>query len=72
MKTIYINTLEQVAELFFEQVYYEKEERYRSPFLYRGMPNAKFKLMTSLERNCKGKKKDLEVRCLTQLPTSNH
>ena len=24
MKTIYINTLEQVAELFFEQVYYEK------------------------------------------------
>ena len=60
MKTIYINTLEQVAELFFEQVYYEKEERYRSPFLYRGMPNAKFKLMTSLERNCKGKKKELE------------
>ncbi len=60
MKTIYINTLEQVAELFFEQVYYEKEERYRSPFLYRGMPNAKFKLMTSLQRNCKGKKKELE------------
>ena len=60
MKTITITTLEQVAELFFEQVYYEKEGRHRSPFLYRGMPNSKFKLMTSLERNCKDKKKELE------------
>ncbi|MBE6108086.1 MAG: FRG domain-containing protein [Erysipelotrichaceae bacterium] len=60
MKTVTIHTLDEIAELFFEQVYYEKEERFRSPFLYRGMPNAKFKLMTSLERNCKEKKKELE------------
>lgn len=60
MKTVYLNTLEEVSKLFLEQVYYEKEERYRSPFLYRGMPNVKFKLVTSLERNCKHKKSDIE------------
>ena len=60
IKTIRISTLEELSALFFEQYYYEKEERYRSPFLYRGMPNAKFTLMTSLERNCKEKKTELE------------
>lgn len=60
IKTVTIRTLEEVMELFTEQVYYEKEERYRSAFLYRGMPNSKFQLITSLERNCKGKKTELE------------
>ena len=60
IKIIHLHTLEEVSKLFLEQVYYEKEERYRSAFLYRGMPNAKFKLMTSLERNCKEKKTDIE------------
>lgn len=62
--TVKIETLEDVSKLIFEQFYDDEQERYRSPFLYRGMPNAKFALMTSLQRNCKEKKNEIESSIL--------
>lgn len=38
--------------------------RYRSSFLFRGLPNSKYKLDTSLHRNCADKQYDLESSIL--------
>ena len=38
-------------------------KRYRSHYLYRGLPNSKYDLRTSLERNCGGQQEKLE-KCI--------
>ncbi len=60
IKEIRINTIEEVVALLTEQTYEESIKRYRSPFVYRGIPNESFKLETSIKRNCKSKQKSLE------------
>ena len=59
-----INTVEELLNLFFEQNYDNKIERYRSSFLYRGLPNESYSLVTSLKRNCKQKQNELEKSIL--------
>lgn len=59
-----INTVDELLSLFFEQNYDDKIERYRSSFLYRGLPNESFSLVTSLKRNCKQKQSELEKSIL--------
>lgn len=61
---VIINDLSQVFDLIRDQGYKESMDRYRSLCVYRGLPNVAFKLVTSLQRNCKGQKKNLEPALL--------
>ena len=58
--TIKIKNLKGIKDLLLEQERNQENGRYRSSFFYRGMPDASFKLVTSLARNCKNKAPDLE------------
>ena len=53
INTVYIDSEKQVISLIFNQNYDSNIQRYRSTFLYRGMPNKNYTLKTSLQRNCK-------------------
>lgn len=55
-----ITEIGRIMELLTEQIYDEKIKRFRSPYVYRGIPNVAFKLQTSIQRNCKDKQKSLE------------
>lgn len=59
-KTIKLTTIDEVLALIKEQKFEEKTNRYRSPYLYRGLIKADYALATSLYRNCKEKQAELE------------
>lgn len=61
---IQISTIEGIKNIIFEQEYDTKINRNRSAFLYRGLPDVKFTLKTSLNRNCKEKAARLEQSIL--------
>lgn len=61
---IQVDKIEQLQELIWDQQRNEKSGRNRSNCLYRGLPNEKYHLVTSLKRNCKHIKDDLEVPIL--------
>lgn len=61
---IRLTTMAEVMELIAEQTYDTQIQRNRSSFLYRGMPNAKFHLVTSLQRNCLEKYATIEKSIL--------
>ena len=60
----YIDSLDDVKEIIFEQKKDANSGRLRSPYLYRGMLSTKFELSTSLARNCGNLSKQLEKRLL--------
>ena len=64
IKETHITKLSEVMEILTEQAYDYRINRYRSPFLYRGLPNAEYHLETSLKRNCQNKKNELEKSIL--------
>ena len=64
IKEVRITTLEELLPIFTEQEYRKDLDRNRSPFVYRGMCNASWKMYTSLERNCKDKQALLEPAIL--------
>ena len=49
----YIDTIEGIKDLIFEQTYNAAIDRTRSSYFYRGMRNVDYDLTTSLSRNCK-------------------
>ena len=55
-----IDSLEDLYTLFIDQEYDAEIERYRSKYLYRGLSNEEYLLVTSLKRNCKEKQGELE------------
>ncbi len=55
-----IGEIDRLWSIVSEQKYRDEIDRNRSSFLYRGLPNAAYKLQTSLKRNCKGKTEILE------------
>ena len=55
-----IDTIDRIKDLIFEQTYNDAIDRTRSSYFYRGMPDASYKLVTSLSRNCKGSYSELE------------
>lgn len=59
-----ITSIEELTELLTEQEYRADIRRNRSEFVYRGMPNASFRLETSLRRNCKELQAKLEPAIL--------
>ena len=60
IKTVYIEDMDHLYELLDEQEFRSDLKRNRNLFVYRGQPDASFKLTTSLARNCKDKQKILE------------
>ncbi|MCQ2523379.1 MAG: FRG domain-containing protein [Lachnospiraceae bacterium] len=64
IKEIRITTLEELLPLLTEQDFRKDLNRNRSSYLYRGMPDASFKMATSLSRNCKHLQKELEPAIL--------
>lgn len=64
VKTVKIDTLEQLMTIFGEQQYRDDLDRHRCHYLYRGMTDSDFRLETSLCRNCKDKQQELEPHIL--------
>ena len=60
IKTVYIEDMDHLYELLNEQEFRTDLKRNRNLFVYRGQPDASFVLTTSLARNCKDKRKELE------------
>ena len=56
----HIDTIDGIKDLIFEQTYNPTIDRTRSSYFYRGMPDASYKLVTSLMRNCKSAYPELE------------
>ena len=64
IQEIRITTLEELMPLLSEQEYRPELKRNRSGYLYRGMPDSGFRMVTSLSRCCKGLQKTLEPAIL--------
>ncbi len=64
-KTVEIDDIFGISSLLTEQRFRPDLNRYRSLKIYRGMPNAAFKIVTSLRRNCKDKRRQLEPAILS-------
>ena len=64
IKEKYIDSLDDIKEILFEQKRNEQNGRLRSPYLYRGMLSTRFELTTSLARNCGSLAKQLEKHLL--------
>ena len=64
IQEIHISTLEELMPLLSEQEYRPDLDRNRSPYVYRGMTNSSFRMVTSLCRNCKELQRNLEPAIL--------
>ncbi len=64
IQEVRISTLEDLMPLLSEQEYRPELGRNRSGYLYRGMPDSSYRMMTSLSRCCKGMQKTLEPAIL--------
>lgn len=64
IKTVVIDNMEGVMRLISDQEYNSEINRVRSAFLYRGLPDVKFNLTTSIRMNCKHLYKELEPAVL--------
>ncbi len=64
IKEKYIDSMDDIREIMFEQKKNERNGRLRSPYLYRGMLSTTFELKTSLQRNCGPLSKKLEKHLL--------
>ena len=60
LHTVIIDDIFGISQLLMEQVYRPDLKRYRSLYIYRGMSNAEFDIVTSLKRVCKQKSEALE------------
>ena len=60
VKTYVIDDIFGISQLLMEQRYRKDLDRYRSLHIYRGMPNVDFRMLTSLRRTCKDKRRKLE------------
>ncbi|MBE5965512.1 MAG: FRG domain-containing protein [Lachnospiraceae bacterium] len=63
IRTKPIQDMSSISELIMDQAFDSRVQRYRSSFLYRGIPNEEYHLRTSLQRNCKDKQKEVE-KCI--------
>ena len=64
INTIYINEMKDVFGLLNNYKYISTLDRYRSPYLYRGLSDSKYHLETSLQRNSKNKQSSIEKSIL--------
>ncbi|MBQ7446173.1 MAG: FRG domain-containing protein [Clostridia bacterium] len=64
IKVVRITKVEELMMLIGEQNYREDIGRHRSMYVYRGVPDADYRMTTSLYRNCKHLQKTLEPAIL--------
>ena len=64
MKVVKVETAREAMMLLIDQPYDESMKMYRNLYVYRGIPNVDYKLLTSLYRNCGKKQKELEQHIL--------
>ena len=64
IREVRISTLEDLMPLLSEQEYRPEMGRNRSGYLYRGMPDSSYRMVTSLSRCCKQMQKTLEPAIL--------
>ncbi|MBQ4506727.1 MAG: FRG domain-containing protein [Firmicutes bacterium] len=64
IKEIRISTIDDLMPLLSEDGFDEKIGRYRGTYVYRGLSDSSFKMVTSLKRNCKELQKELEPAIL--------
>ncbi len=60
IRTVEISNMNDLFDMVSEQEYRNDLGRNRNLYVYRGQPNSAFPLTTSLQRNCKDKRKALE------------
>ncbi len=60
INTVRIHDMDSLFRMISEQEYRSDLGRNRNLYVYRGQPDADFELVTSLMRNCKDKRKELE------------
>lgn len=65
LHTVIIDDIFGISQLLMEQVYRPDLKRYRSLYIYRGMSNADYDIITSLQRICKHKSATLEPAILS-------
>ncbi len=53
IKTVVVDSIDGVMKMISDSSYNDKINRLRSSYYFRGMPDKKFKITTSLRRNCK-------------------
>lgn len=63
-KTIVLDNIDDVMKVITEQTYNPQIKRIRSSYFYRGVRDANYKTATSLYRNCRNLKKELEPAIL--------
>lgn len=61
---IKVDSIQNIKQLIIETQKDDTIGRYRSPALFRGLPNSTYTLQTSLYRNCKEKSIELETSIL--------
>ncbi len=64
IRTVELNSIRGVMDLISDQEYNAEIGRLRSSFFFRGMPDARYRLTTSLRMNCKELAKELEPSIL--------
>lgn len=64
IKEVRITSIEDLIPLLSDQEYRPDLDRHRSPYVYRGMTDAGFSMLTSLRRNCKQLQQTLEPAIL--------
>ena len=64
IREVRIQEVADLMPLLAEQEYRPHLDRYRSSYLYRGMPNIDYSMQTSIARNCKHLQKTLEPAIL--------
>ncbi len=60
---VIIDTIEKLNNLIYDHPFDKSISRYRDLYVYRGVPDANYSLVTSLQRICKGKRNNVEM-CL--------
>lgn len=64
MRETRVETVQEAMALLIDQPYDVDRKIYRNLYVYRGLPNVKYKLFTSLYRNCGKRQKELEQHIL--------
>lgn len=60
IREVRITTMEELGELLYDHPFDKKIGRNRDLYVYRGLPDVNYKLVTTLQRCCKSKKKEIE------------
>ena len=64
IETVVIDSIDGIMRLISDQAYNEDIGRLRSAYFFRGLPDVRFRLTTSLRMNCKELHRELEPAML--------